>query len=35
MLETGCSRLLIRRHSVAPPDGVVSEMDLVRLATPD
>jgi CBS domain-containing protein len=35
MLETGCSRLLIRRHSDAPPDGVVSEMDLARLASPE
>ena len=35
LLGRGCSRLLIRRHEDAPPDGVVTEMDLVRLATPE
>jgi CBS domain-containing protein len=34
MLGTGCRRLLVRRHAVSPPEGVVSEMDLVELATP-
>jgi CBS domain-containing protein len=34
ILETGCPRLLVRRHPTSPPEGVVSEMDLVELATP-
>jgi CBS domain-containing protein len=34
MLATGCSRLLVRRDAVSPPEGVVSEMDLVELAAP-
>jgi CBS domain-containing protein len=34
MLATGCQRLLVRRHAASPPEGVVSEMDLVALATP-
>jgi CBS domain-containing protein len=33
MLATGCARLLVRRHPGAPAEGVVSEMDVVRLGT--
>ena len=34
MLETGARLLLVRRHPGSPPEGVLSEMDLVALATP-
>jgi CBS domain-containing protein len=34
MLETGARRLLVRRHTDSPPEGVVSEIDLVELAAP-
>ena len=34
MVETGCARLLVRRHPESPPEGVLSDMDLVRLTTP-
>lgn len=34
MLDTGARLLLVRRHPDSPPEGVVSEMDLIELATP-
>ena len=34
MVETGCARLLVRRSPGAPPEGVLSDMDLVRLMSP-
>lgn len=34
MLESGARLLLVRRHPDSPPEGVVSEMDLIDLATP-
>ena len=34
MLDTGARRLLVRRHPGSPPEGVLSEMDLVEFAAP-
>jgi CBS domain containing-hemolysin-like protein len=34
MIESGARLLLVRRHPGSPPEGVLSEMDLVELATP-
>jgi CBS domain-containing protein len=34
MVASGAARLLVRRHPDSPPEGVLSEMDLVELAAP-
>lgn len=34
LVETGSHRLLVRHHPASPPEGVLSEMDLVELCTP-